>query len=118
MQILFLHGYLSNKESFNLQKRFFRNKAELHLIDLTGFGENPLKFMSIINQKCSTNSQHKGKKEMYHFTGGNKYNNISLVQYKNICTHPVIFVFIFQIDFSRGMKIAVFYLNPGDKIPE
>ncbi len=37
---MFLHGYLSNKESFNLQKKFFERDFNLFLPDLKGFGEN------------------------------------------------------------------------------
>lgn len=36
---MFLHGYLANKETFIYQKNFLQNYFNLHLIDLTGFGE-------------------------------------------------------------------------------
>lgn len=37
---MFLHGYLASKETFAYQKEFFKNYFNLHLLDLTGFGDN------------------------------------------------------------------------------
>ena len=37
---MFLHGYLADKNSFIYQKDFLKEYFNIHLIDLTGFGEN------------------------------------------------------------------------------
>ncbi len=38
--MLFLHGYLADKRSFAYQYPYFKNKYNLHALDLRGFGEN------------------------------------------------------------------------------
>ncbi len=38
--LLFLHGYLSSKNSFSYQIPFFEKDFNVHAIDLKGFGEN------------------------------------------------------------------------------
>lgn len=38
--LLFLHGYLSNGQSFNLQKNYFSPYFNVYAPDLKGFGEN------------------------------------------------------------------------------
>ena len=41
-QLLLLHGYLSNKESFANQIDFFSKYFTVYAVDLSGFGKNPL----------------------------------------------------------------------------
>ena len=38
--LLFLHGYLSSKDSFSYQIPFFEKDFNVHAIDLKGFGKN------------------------------------------------------------------------------
>ena len=38
--LIFLHGYLSSKNSFSYQIPFFEKDFNVHAIDLKGFGEN------------------------------------------------------------------------------
>lgn len=37
---MFLHGYLADKRSFNLQLKFFKRYFDCYAVDLPGFGEN------------------------------------------------------------------------------